>query len=409
MGAVKSCELPLVDAAEETPEDDDRCCCLRAFGCRHTRDVEAAGGPEAVLDVPVKVVSDQVLIPERGSPKRDVNVSFPSLKEIEAAHAAEVESSAADTQRSAASEGGFASNSPASSSSSAPPPLAAGESCSSGVAVASQAGEAPAAVQAWARAATQAASAACSSSAGSSSQSRHPEPWEVAGLPLDRFWQKLADAEARGGKEGSAMARAEKFLSFRQRFCWPLTISAKQVDQALASRAHVYLPPRRPGEKPLLVFCTDKVDTRLCTMEEYQKLTMFMLEAAFRETDADGVMIVLDVRGLSSALGQALLSGYTDVKRGIAMASGGFPVKVAHVQLIEDEDGARLARMALGLVISKLSSKLRARVHRGGPRAALDALGGDMLPIFLGGLRDSDSEFSAWLQQLRPTAPQSTA
>eukprot|EP00930_Biecheleria_cincta_P014285 TRINITY_DN12361_c0_g1_i1.p1 TRINITY_DN12361_c0_g1~~TRINITY_DN12361_c0_g1_i1.p1 ORF type:complete len:171 (-),score=22.23 TRINITY_DN12361_c0_g1_i1:126-617(-) len=115
-----------------------------------------------------------------------------------------------------------------------------------------------------------------------------------------------------------------------------------------------------------------------------------------------------DLRRIASSL-QALLSGYTDVKRGIAMASGGFPVKVAHVQLIEDEDGARLARMALGLVISKLSSKLRARVHRGGPRAALDALGGDMLPIFLGGLRDSDSEFSAWLQQLRPTAPQSTA
>lgn len=403
MGAVKSCELPLVDAAEETPEDDDRCCCLRVFGCRHTRDVEA------VLDVPVKVVSDQVLIPERGSPKRDVNVSFPSLKELEAKDAAEVASSAADSQRSAASDGCFVSNSPASSSSSALPLVAAGESCSSGIAMASQAGEAPAAVQALARAAAMAVSTACSSSAGSSARSRHPEPLDVAGLPLDRFWQKLAAAEAQGGKEGSAMARAEKFLSFRQRFCWPLTISAKQVDQALASGAHVYLPPRRPGEKPLLVFCADKLDTRLCTMEEYQKLTMFMLEAAFRETDTDGVIIVIDVRALSSALGQALLSGYTDVKRGLAMASGGFPVKVAHVQLIEDEDGARLGRMALGLVISKLSSKLRARVHRGPPSAALEALGDDMLPIFLGGLRDSDSEFSAWLQQLKTTAPQPPA
>eukprot|EP00913_Durusdinium_trenchii_P012840 g12056.t1 len=191
--------------------------------------------------------------------------------------------------------------------------------------------------------------------------------------------------------------------SRRQRFSWPLSISAHHVDKALRSGANVYLPPRCLGDSPLVIFTAQKVNTRLCTMEEYQMLIMFMLETAFKDSCPDhdrGVTVVLDVRHLSSVVWQAFLSGFSDMARGIAMCSAALPMKASHVQLIEDEAVARIAHYAIGLVLSKLSSKTRSRVIRGGPDAALQTLGKEILPDFLGGQRNSVGEFSGWLEQL---------
>ncbi|CAE8601276.1 unnamed protein product, partial [Polarella glacialis] len=88
-----------------------------------------------------------------------------------------------------------------------------------------------------------------------------------------------------------------------------------------------------------------------------------------------------------------------DVTRGLALVSGAVPVKVSHIQLIEDWDGARIARTAVGLVLARLSGKMRHRVSRGGLQEALDVLGPDAVSSTMGGTRDSEAEFSAWLRQ----------
>lgn len=233
---------------------------------------------------------------------------------------------------------------------------------------------------------------------------------QVAGLPLDEFWRKLLTLETKGPK--SAFARAEKLLQFRRRFFWPLSISAHHVEKALRSGANVYLPPRCVGDSPFVIFTAQKVDTSLCTMEEYQMLIMFMLETAFRDSYPDqdrGVILVLDVRHLSSVVWQAFISGLSDMRRGVAMCSAALPMKASHVQLIQDEAGARLAHFSVGLALSKLSSKMRSRVNRGGPEAALEALGKETLPDFLGGQRDSVLEFSEWLEQLQVANPSQIA
>lgn len=233
---------------------------------------------------------------------------------------------------------------------------------------------------------------------------------EVAGLPLDEFWRKLLTLETKGLK--SAFARAEKLLQFRRRFFWPLSISAHHVEKALRSGANVYLPPRCVGDSPFVIFTAQKVDTSLCTMEEYQMLIMFMLETAFRDSYPDqdrGVILVLDVRHLSSVVWQAFISGLSDMRRGVAMCSAALPMKASHVQLIQDEAGARLAHFSVGLALSKLSGKMRSRVNRGGPEAALEALGKETLPDFLGGQRDSVLEFSGWLEQLQVADPSQIA
>ncbi|CAE6925625.1 unnamed protein product [Symbiodinium natans] len=81
------------------------------------------------------------------------------------------------------------------------------------------------------------------------------------------------------------------------------------------------------------------------------------------------------------------------------------PMKASHVQLIEDESGARVAHYAVGLLLSRVSSKMRSRVNRGGRQAAIDMLGQEILPDFLGGQRDSAAEFSTWLEKLQLANP----
>lgn len=227
----------------------------------------------------------------------------------------------------------------------------------------------------------------------------------VAGLPLSEFWAKLLLLESSGGKHGKAVARADKMLRFRQRWSWPLSIGVRQVEAALRSGATIYLPPRWPGDSHLLVFTAQKLNTRLCTMQEYQLLILFMMEAALRDSRPDhpGITIVLDVRLLSSVIWQACLSGWNDMRRGIELCSA-LPIKAPHVQLIEDE--ARwVATSAVQFFLSKFGSKMRSRVHRGGPQAAIDKLGTEILPDFLGGRRDSMAEFSSWLEKSQLANP----
>lgn len=359
-----NCEIPLVDFGADDEEAEERWCCC-PFGQRHTRDVEAV--PEASkASVEVKESSSNRSGGDQRSPViRDVNLTLSPREESQQSSELFLPAASAVPHGEQAVE-------------------AQAER---------DAKQVPECVRRWAE----------SAATSSSSSGKDASP-EVAGVPLEVFWQKLQAIDKQGGKDGGALARAEKVLSFRQRFAWPLTIGARHIEKALSSGSQVYLPPRHTGDRPMVIFVAEKLSTRLCTMEEYQKLAMFMLEAAFRDASAErgnGVTIVLDVRRLSSVMWQALLSGFSDVSRGIAMCSGALPVKASHVQLIEDEHDARVARYAVSFLLSKLSSKLRSRVNRGGLDEAVKAIGKETLPLFLGGLRDSTAEFLNWLQQLQ--------
>lgn len=346
--AAGSC-APLVDETAEEDLEERWCCRFFSFHRHHTRDMEVVIEPSSESSHPSHV-------DPRSPPGRDVHVGFPVIEESPKSTSSRFDPGSLGPWESAGSV----------QSSVVPAPLRRLAEC-----VAAASG--------------------------------HKGELEVAGMPLEDFWRKLLTLETKGPRGGSALARGEKLLRFRQRFSWPLSISAHHVDKALRSGANVYLPPRCLGDSPLVIFTAQKVNTRLCTMEEYQMLIMFMLETAFKDSCPDhdrGVTVVLDVRHLSSVVWQAFLSGFSDMARGIAMCSAALPMKASHVQLIEDEAGARIAHYAIGLVLSKLSSKTRSRVIRGGPDAALQTLGKEILPDFLGGQRNSVGEFSGWLEQL---------
>mmetsp|Transcript_46512 Transcript_46512/g.86965 ORF Transcript_46512/g.86965 Transcript_46512/m.86965 type:complete len:378 (+) Transcript_46512:73-1206(+) len=346
------CTLPLVDKTLDDDEDCEERWCWCLYYHRHMRDMEVVVDPNAPLESKDAVQPD---VP-RSPPGREVQVGTPALEE--------------DTPKSTASSQITPAEIP-------------------------QLEEVPEFIRKLA-----VSIAMASGDAGTP---------EVAGMPLAEFWRKMVASESSSGKRGGAQGRAEKFLLFRKNYSWPLSVGVHHVETALRSGANVYLPPRWAGDSPLVVFTAQKVNTRLCSMQEHQKLIMFMLEAAFRDSapGRGGVTIVLDVRLLSNVFWQAAVAGFSDAARAVAMCSA-LPMKATHVQLIEDEAGAWIANLALELLLKKLSSKMRSRINRGGPQAAIDGLGEENLPDFLGGCRSS-AEFSTWLEQLQLTSPSTIA
>lgn len=224
-------------------------------------------------------------------------------------------------------------------------------------------------------------------------------PASLAGLPPADFWRRLQ--EVRSDKPQDHAAWADRLVRFREKYGWPLTICTSDIARALRSGAHQYLPPRAPNSRPLVTFVPKRIDERLCAIEEYQMLATFALEAAFRADAAAGAALVVDLRGTATNISRTLFASFADLARGVALISGSVPTRIVHVQLIEDASAGRVARAAVGLLLSRFSAKLRARIHRGGAEAAVEALGAELLPRELGGTRDAEGEWRAWLAARR--------
>lgn len=221
----------------------------------------------------------------------------------------------------------------------------------------------------------------------------------LAGLPLPDFWRQLQ----RLSRREDPMKPFERMLQFRSTYRWPLTIRAGNVARALDSGMLQYLPPQAPRGHPLLTCALCKMDMQRCAMEEYQMLAMFMLEAAFRSMVEDhcGLIVVVDLRGISSSLARLVFMNFADLSRAIAMCSGSMPSCVAHVLLIEGPATSRFLKATLAMILSSLSGKVMSRIRRGGVDAAAEFIGVRALPQWLGGDRDADGEWLRWLEAWR--------
>lgn len=221
------------------------------------------------------------------------------------------------------------------------------------------------------------------------------QPALLAGLPLIAFWHQVR----RMSRKEDPLVVLQRMLGFRSKYKWPLTICVADVSKAIGHSVFQYLPPQPPRHHPLLMCSLQNMDTKTCSVEEYQKLAMLMMEAAFRASaeDARGLIILVDLRGISSSLARSVLTSITDLTRGVAMCSGSLPACVSHVHLIEGGSQPGFLKAILSMLFSGLSTKVLSRVSRGDPKTALETIGAQDLPRSLGGDRDADSEWRAWL------------
>lgn len=220
----------------------------------------------------------------------------------------------------------------------------------------------------------------------------------LAGLPLPAFWTKL---KALSKKEDPSKP-FHRMMQFRRRHQWPLTISESSVARALESGMFQFLPPQAMGQSAVLTCSPRLMDTKRCSVEEYQMLAMFVFEAAFRSASAElGPVVIIDLRDISPTLAGSVFASIADVARGVAMCAGTLPLSMSHVQVIEAPSSNRFLKYVLGVLMSKLSSKILSRLSRGDEQAAAKAMDAAILPRSLGGERDADAEFSNWLAAWR--------
>lgn len=220
----------------------------------------------------------------------------------------------------------------------------------------------------------------------------------VAGMPLPVFWSRVLAMRSHS-KEDPKLS-VHRMLDFRRKYGWPLTISTQHVARALKSGIQRFLPARDPCQRCIVTYVFRNADTAVCALEEYQMLSMFMLEAALRSgsSGGGGLTVVVDLRGISSTFARAAFMSFSDVARSIAMVSGTMPAKISRVQLIQGEDSSRAMQAVINMLFSRLGSKMVSRVGRGGVEAAVDAIGAAELPRSLGGDRDDDADWNTWLR-----------
>jgi len=236
----------------------------------------------------------------------------------------------------------------------------------------------------------------------------------------------------------AAAATVCGFLHFRISAGWPLRISAREVLPALRTGLHWLLWPAScasrsvvfpavlsmaqeapdscprseleedPGPTACLVFNMSRLDMRICSVEEYQKMSMFLMERATDEaaTQQRGIAVVVDFRGVRFS---QLTSSLTlaDVRRGVLLWKGAFPCRLRRIWLLDTPRGMHY--LVAG-VLQLLSPKLRQRVcmatRNGGglQRLASDLVPHVQLPACLGGSGEVlwDQAVSAYLAAEAP-------
>lgn len=224
---------------------------------------------------------------------------------------------------------------------------------------------------------------------------------EKSQLPPDAFLLKCLiyqhwDAQLAAGT-------AAGFLRFRRDAGWPLRISAREVEPALRSHLHWLLwPPKLSeagtpawagskveGPAACIVFNLARLNPGVCSVEEYQKMSMFLMERATDNpaTQRQGIALVVDFRGVQlSHLTRHL--GMDDIRRGVFLWRGAFPCRMRRIWLVDPPAGIRLLTTS---VLQLLSPKVRQRVcvatraSGGLAQLARDLEGVAELPKCLGG------------------------
>mmetsp|Transcript_68974 Transcript_68974/g.193519 ORF Transcript_68974/g.193519 Transcript_68974/m.193519 type:complete len:334 (+) Transcript_68974:75-1076(+) len=192
-------------------------------------------------------------------------------------------------------------------------------------------------------------------------------------LPPDTFLQKCLAFQSLNLDVAERTALG--FLRFRGQAAWPWRVPAADVALPMGTELHWLLYARGAdslaacesdkmadsGPAACLAFNMARLDPALCSLEDYQKLTMFLMENATDrpEVQRRGVAAIVDFRGvqLSKLLGAVRVE---DVYRGVGFWKGAFPCRLRRVWLVQPP---LALQFALRAILQLLSPKLRDRVR----------------------------------------------
>eukprot|EP00439_Symbiodinium_sp_Y106_P037928 s4855_g4.t1 len=147
---------------------------------------------------------------------------------------------------------------------------------------------------------------------------------------------------------------------------WAMRIPASEVSRALKTGLHWLLPGKKDSEDPnefaaaCLVFNMAKLDPDACPIEEYQKLSLFLIERATDSLDVQtrGVALIIDFRSVQFTKLWSVLR-LEDIKRGLGCWVGAFPCRLRRIWIL---DAPLPVRVLTSLVKKFLTPKVRNRI-----------------------------------------------
>jgi len=163
-----------------------------------------------------------------------------------------------------------------------------------------------------------------------------------------------------------AASTAAGFFNFRSQARWAMRIPASEVSRALKTGLHWLLPGKKDSEDPnefaaaCLVFNMAKLDPDACPIEEYQKLSLFLIERATDSLDVQtrGVALIIDFRSVQFTKLWSVLR-LEDIKRGLGCWVGAFPCRLRRIWIL---DAPLPVRVLTSLVKKFLTPKVRNRI-----------------------------------------------
>jgi len=228
----------------------------------------------------------------------------------------------------------------------------------------------------------------------------------VEGLATEPFWQRSGHhflrrcLRARDFDHNAALQLLQRFVRFRQRQKWPLTVSLKDGDdgadvlRALFSGVHWILPRKDSDGRSVVVLRPGQIEG---PVEPFHRMGVFVMQWATglvpQEDDAHTylsgadmfVTMIVDLTGCG--VGIVTRFGKSDIERGIRMWQDCFPLKLRAIYLV---NAGRVICGALEFAKKLLEPKLRGRIesfdarHVSGPNSLADLrarLGGCAMSI----------------------------
>jgi len=200
---------------------------------------------------------------------------------------------------------------------------------------------------------------------------------------------------------------AKGLLKFRLAENWPLRIPSDSVNVAGSTGIH-WILQRRPasgnhdehgdGPAAVVVFNVSRLNTSVCSVEEYQKFSTFIMERLTDDIEVQrrGISLIVDF-GHNSFSKLSSLVALEDIKRGVRLWKGAFPCRLRGIWLV---DTPGVLNLMLWSVLKMLSPTVRERVQHTSRSSGLHKLRESLgrrfeLPISLGGEIDLDAEWDA--------------
>jgi hypothetical protein len=210
-----------------------------------------------------------------------------------------------------------------------------------------------------------------------------------------------------------AIETSAGFLRFRHGVSWPLSIPENDVAKALRTGIH-WLIPRRPksdrpqdyiwqgnrtsadaGPAACIVLNMAQLDTTICGIEEYQKVSCFLMERMTDDVEVQqrGIALIMDFKDVQLSRLKSLLSN-NDIRRGIMLWKGAFPCRLRRVWFL---DAPLALRCLIWGTLRLLRPYVRERVRVAQRSSGLDNIAQDLselfeLPESLGGAGEFDWE-----------------